>query len=383
LGTISFLVPPGLTWNLHTTIIDATMRKKKKLGKYSFDKFLGAALGLKLIFWFLDIAAPVHLAAIVFFVLYARGMALALVVAVALEGAAVVFASLLFPVAMVHMSMPVTTRGWLLHKLSKPFFRTLLAILYWCFFLYLTLLPPLACLAVGTVFCGRNLNDLVVASNENSELYVGLAEIEAVPKNKDVPKELQEFKNKKVLPLTWSALILPSGLLVAAAALFGMTAVFPMRTNGLYGRYFLDRLDLETMVTEVTYVAKARNLRELEEKAQLSWKPVVMGLGLGFSAGFLLGGSVGMTFFTGFVQGATYGMMLSGAVAALVGLCWFVMLIFKDKKARLSSAKFATVVLVAGLIFGGIGAAVFSQSTFETGPSAPPENAGHGKAHGH
>ena len=73
LGTIALLIPPGLTWNLHTTIIDATMRKKKKLGKYSFDKFLGAALGLKLIFWFLDIAAPVHILAIVFAVLAARG----------------------------------------------------------------------------------------------------------------------------------------------------------------------------------------------------------------------------------------------------------------------------------------------------------------------
>jgi hypothetical protein len=274
----------------------------------------------------------------------------------------------------------VTTRGWLLHKLSKPFFRTLPAVLFWCCFLYLTLLGPLACLAVGVVFCGKNVNELVVASNENSALYVGLAEIESVPKNKDIPKELEQFKSKKRIEPTWSVLILPSCLLVAAAAMFGMTAVFSMRANGLYGRYFLDRLDLETMAVEVTYVAKAKNLRELEEKAELSWRPVVMGLGLGFSAGFLLGGSVGMTFFTGFLQGATYGMMLSGAVAALVGLCWFVMLIFKDKKARRSSAKFATIVLVAGLVFGGIGAAVFSQSDFKTGPTGPPDNAAQGKA---
>jgi DNA-directed RNA polymerase subunit M/transcription elongation factor TFIIS len=379
IGAVCLLIPPGLAWNLHTTVIDATMRKKKKLGKYSFDKFLGAALGLKLIFWFFDIAAPVHLAALVFLVLGTRGMPLGFIVAGALEAAAVLFASLLFPVAMTHMSMPITTRGWLLNKLSKPFFRTLPAVLYWCFFLYLTLLPPLACVAAGTVFCGKSLNELVVASNENSDLYVGLAEIESIPKNKDIPKELQDFRNKKRIDLNWSTLILPSCLLVAAAGLFGMTAVFSMRTNGLYARYFMDRLDLETMAVEVTYVPKASNLRELEEKAALSWKPVGMGLGLGFSAGFLLGGSIGMTFLTGFVQGATYGMMLSGSVATLVGLCWFIALLFKDAKARRSSAKFATAVLVAGFVFAGIGAAIYSQSTFETGPTAPPENAGPGK----
>src|SRR5262249_24704357 len=52
LGTINLLIPPGLTWNLHTVIIDATMRKKKKLGKHNFDRFLGAAVALKLIVWY-------------------------------------------------------------------------------------------------------------------------------------------------------------------------------------------------------------------------------------------------------------------------------------------------------------------------------------------
>src|SRR5579862_7415143 len=43
LSYVSLLVAPGLAWNLDTTIIDATLRKKKKLGKYTFDKFLGVA----------------------------------------------------------------------------------------------------------------------------------------------------------------------------------------------------------------------------------------------------------------------------------------------------------------------------------------------------
>jgi Zn finger protein HypA/HybF involved in hydrogenase expression len=45
LATIAVMITPGLAWNLHTTIIDATLRKKKKLAKYHFEKLLGAALG--------------------------------------------------------------------------------------------------------------------------------------------------------------------------------------------------------------------------------------------------------------------------------------------------------------------------------------------------
>jgi hypothetical protein len=101
-----------------------------------------------------------------------------------------------------------------------------------------------------------------------------------------------------------------------------------------------------------------------------------MGLGLGFTAGLLLGGSIGMSFFNGFVQGATCGMMIAGALAVLAGLGGFFMLIFTDAKKRAQSAKFATAVLLAGLVYGGIGAGVYSTSDFQTGPSGPQDRGG-------
>src|ERR1700733_13685629 len=117
LATIAFLAPPGLAWNLHTVIIDLTLRKKKKLPKYHFDKLLGAALGLKLLLWFLDVALPLHILALVCLLFNFP------LVALGLEVAAVIFASLLFPLGMSHMAMPVTIRGWMINKMSGPFFR--------------------------------------------------------------------------------------------------------------------------------------------------------------------------------------------------------------------------------------------------------------------
>ncbi|HEX4070183.1 MAG TPA: hypothetical protein VHX68_03410 [Planctomycetaceae bacterium] len=376
LGTISLLIPPGLTWNLHTTIIDATMRKKKTLGKYTHDKFLGAALGLKLIFWFLDIAAPVHIAAVVFLVLGVRGMPLGFIVAGALEVAAVLFASLLFPVAMTHMSMPITRRGWMLNKLSKPFFRTFPAVMYWCFFLYLTLLPVIACVVVGGYFAARGIPELLDHAAVNTQIFLAKAEIENIPKGKDVPHELQDAAKATVMPMNWTPYFVASGMLVAAGALFGTIAVFSMRTNGQYGRYFMDRLDLETMVDEIVYVPKARNLEEFEAKASaLSWKPILTGVGLMYAVAILLGGSIGLSFLTGAPEGVTYGLLISGPILTIVGFGWVIVAAATGRKKENSPLKFAAGVLASGLVAAGIGAALYATVDFKSGPAGPGGNA--------
>ena len=113
-----------------------------------------------------------------------RGMPLGFMVAAALEGAAVLFASLLFPVAMTHMAMPITRRGWMLNKLSKPFFRTFPAVIYWCFFLYLTLLPAIACVAVGGFFAARGIPELLDHAAVNTRIFTAKAEIENIPKTR-------------------------------------------------------------------------------------------------------------------------------------------------------------------------------------------------------
>ncbi len=75
-----------------------------------------------------------------------------------------------------------------------------------------------------------------------------------------------------------------------AAGWFGATAVFLMRANGLYTRFFLDYLDLETMEPDVKYVAKVSRLEDLEGKKGLTWQAILAGLGLAGVFGFAFGG---------------------------------------------------------------------------------------------
>src|ERR1700733_7707750 len=273
LATIAVMITPGLAWNLHTTIIDATLRKKKKLAKYHFEKLLGAALGFKFLFWFLDVAAPLHILALVFLLLKFP------LVALGLEVAAVIFGALLFPLAMSHMAMPVTTRGWLLNKMSGPFFRTLPALAYWDIFLLLMMIVPVGCIAGGAIMSGTDLIDLADASNFNSVLHTKMAEIENLPKTGIMPEDLREWQGKKEIAQNWDPFWIPAGLMVLAAGFFGATAVFLMRANGLYARYFLDYLNLETMEPETKYVAKVARLDDLEDAKGLTWQKVLVGVG--------------------------------------------------------------------------------------------------------
>ena len=326
LATIAVMITPGLAWNLHTTIIDATLRKKKKLAKYHFEKLLGAALGFKFLFWFLDVAAPLHILALVFVLLKFP------LVALGLEVAAVIFGALLFPLAMSHMAMPVTIRGWLLNKMSGPFFRTLPALSYWALFLLLMMIVPLACVG-GAVFMAQGIDTLIENSNYNAVLFTKNAEIDNLSRNAVMPEGLQEWRSKKPAELDFKPFWIPSGLVVLAAGWFGATAVFLMRANGLYTRYFLDYLDLETMEPETKYVAKVARLEDLEGKKGLTWQTVLAGLGLAGVFGFAFGGGGAAAMGKDFLLGVGIGLSVVGVGAILVGHFWLLFEAFKDSMA--------------------------------------------------
>jgi hypothetical protein len=331
---IAVLVPPGLAFNLHTTIIDLTLRKKKKVGKYHFDKFLGAALGLKLLAWFLVIAAPLHLLALAFLILWIRGIAPpGLAVAGALELVAVVFASYLFPIMMAHMAMPVTWPGWLVHKMSKPFFRTFPALSYWCFFLFLTMLGPLLCVGAAGYLSGGSIVKLVADANENTRVFLVKRSIEDLPKDRSLSPEQQATQSKEVVGLDFMPMIVPSILLVVAGSLFGLTAVFLMRANGLYAYYFLDRLDLVTMAEEIKYVPKATTLDEIESRKGVTWNTVLAGLGVGFVAAFAFGGASATLSGKPFLAGAGWGLLTGGILIAIGGYFWLLVEAFIDSMA--------------------------------------------------
>jgi hypothetical protein len=344
---VTLLMPPGLAWNLHTKIIDATLRKKKKLPKYHFDRLLGTALGFKFILWFLDVAAPLHILALIFLILRFP------LVAIGLEVPAAIFASLLFPLAMSHMSMPITVRGWLLNKMSGPFFRTLPALAYWAMFFWLLMIVPIACVAGAGIASGNGLSELAEASNFNSELHSKLEELDNLPKNAQLTDEQRKWQGKKPIEQNWNPFWIPAGLLVVAAGFFGATSVLLMRANGLYARYFLDYLNLETMEPETVYVAKVARLDDLEGKKGLTWQTVFAGIGLSGVFGFALGGASASLMGKDFMLGVGSGLLVAGMLLCLVGHFWLLFEAFQDSMAWFGAILLSTNFGWSSYIFVG------------------------------
>jgi len=311
-GAVILLSPMGMAWTLQTAIIGATIRKKNRLEDFRFDPLLGAFHGLMLALWFLDVAAPAHLLAGACLVLYWSGLPLALPAAGAVELFALLFASLLFPLATSHMAMPVPTRGWLVHKMWRAFSRTFPAILHWCALLYLTLVPTMACAAAGAFFCGRGVAQLVEASAENSKIDAIKLQVESLPIWAELTAEQLEYKNKAPADLPWHLLVIPGCLLLASQVSFAWTAVFLMRANGLYTRHFADQLDLEMTVAETSYLPTGLSIDEIKGAERVTWKAVFICLVATTGIGTLFGLALAAATGTSLLIGTTIGLCFAG-----------------------------------------------------------------------
>jgi hypothetical protein len=350
-GSVALLVPLGFAWNLNVAIVDAALRKKRKLSKYAFDLLAGIGAGFKLVAWFLVVAAPAHVLALVAVALYFFGMPYTLPVAGGLEAAGFLFASLVFPIASTQFAMPVGAGGWRVRTMWRPLRRTIPAILRWCGCFYLTLALPLACLALGATFCGKDVAQLIQASEENSKIYVAKKAAADSPGNPSLPSDVREFAGKRPIEIPWRVLIVPAGLLLLATTAFGGFAVFPMRINGLYAHCFVDWLDLEMKSSETSYVALAKTLDQIVVPGRLNWNRILIGLGTALGTGILIGGTATAIAGENFLTGAAVGLWLAGIVLAIGGSCW---LLFEAAEGSdFSHAMRYAVLLVPVLAVGG------------------------------
>jgi hypothetical protein len=350
-GSVALLVPPGLAWNLNVAIVGATLRKKRKLSKYGFDLLAGIGAGFKLVAWFLDVAAPAHLLALAAVGLSCFGMPRALPVAGGLEAAGFLFASLLFPIASTQMAVPAGTGGWRVRRMWRPLRGTIPAVLRWCGCFYLTLALPLACLALGGFFCGKDVAQLINASAENSKIYVAKKAAEDSPGDRSLPSEVRDVAAQPESEMPWRVLIVPAGLILLAATVFGGSAVLPMRVNGLYAHCFLDRLDLEMTSSETSYVAPAKGLDQIAVGGRLNWNRILIGLGTALGTGLLIGGTAAAIAGQDFFAGAAIGLWLAGIVLAIGSACW---LLFEALEGSdFSHAMRYAVLAVPLVVLGG------------------------------
>lgn len=261
---VTGMVAPGWAWFLHTEIIKLTLAKKKKIKKIRFDFFLTSALGIKFFAWLFVFSLPVQIVTGGIGVwLWFTGMPIAGMISV---GIGFVIAMLMFPIVMVHMSMPVTGRGWLFPTIARVFSRTVAPVLYWQVFFVLMMSPIIGGVVTIGALSGQKLARYANTMEVNSEIAAAKAYEKG--KSETLSARMEALRAREETAVDHQVLILPAAIWFGICIPFGFAAVFNMRSNGLFAYYFKGSLELIDRVKGVVYVAKTDEQRLAEEKAK-------------------------------------------------------------------------------------------------------------------
>ena len=260
LAVVTFMVPFGWAWFLNSEIIKATMDKRGKLPRINFDMFTCVALGIKFFVWQILMGVQLLLPVAAVF-LIRQGL---LIPGIALIAVTELVLFLMLPQVMIHMVMPVTTRGWLMHIQFKAWAKSIGVCAYWCGVTSVVLLPTLVPLGLAGAIGYRGFIQFSADMTHNYKANAALGEDFEVfyaaknnPKKNETPVEPKtddpKYKNN---PISWKGIIAPIIGLILSELMFGFGAVLAMRVNGLLGLYFKKHLKLVTMAKETKWVAK-------------------------------------------------------------------------------------------------------------------------------
>ena len=172
---------------------------------------------------------------------------------------------LMIPQVMIHMVMPLTKRGWMMHIQFKAWGKSLGASVYWCGITFVAVLPALVPVALAGGIGFRGVNSFVLDMKHNytanatlgEDLEVYYAARNNPKKNETAPIEPKgEDPKYELRKIRWKGAIFPAIGLILSELMFGFGAVFAMRANGNFGLYFKRQLKLETLAKDVKWVAK-------------------------------------------------------------------------------------------------------------------------------
>ncbi len=135
----------------------------------------------------------------------------------------------MLPLAMIHMAMPVTMRGWLNFLMLPTFFRNAAPTLYFWVILIATSLPGAIVIAVPVFLFWPSLLEL--SQSQSNESFAMTSQM-------------------------WIALSVTLVVSLAVQLLNSFVLLFNMRVIGLMAYYFQNSLDLVTFIAEKTYVSK-------------------------------------------------------------------------------------------------------------------------------
>jgi hypothetical protein len=202
---VVYLITPGWIWHLTQVTIRATMSRKDDISDVSFDIFQNVALGIKLFVWGIVYVLPL------FFIFPV--------------------ALLMYPLAMIHFTTPVTKKAWLSPAMLGVLLRNLGPTLYYCFVAFVVNLAGFLGYFAIWFFFSASL--AAVATAMQGSAAVGA--------------------------MGWVMLGVAIGVSVLCTSFLAFASIFTMRVNGLLGYYFKDRLDLTLIVAEQKYVPGKRD----------------------------------------------------------------------------------------------------------------------------
>ncbi len=198
LTLLTILIVPGWRWCVVVETVRVSAARKSNIKRLNFDIFQNMALGLKVFIWLF-----------VFCVWFPPAI-------------------VMFPLAMVHMAMPVTKRAWLNFLMLPTFFRNIGPTLYFWVIVVATQIPLLAIVGLSTF------------------MFYGKIE------------EMVRTHGKPSFPMSqaWVAL----GVILAAEFTYlfvnSFLLLFYARVIGLLAFYFQNSLDLVTFIAEKEYKRK-------------------------------------------------------------------------------------------------------------------------------
>ncbi|MFN0055651.1 MAG: hypothetical protein ACKV0T_26180 [Planctomycetales bacterium] len=198
-GMVCYLVTPGLNWCLIVETIKLTVKHKTDLRAGEIDLFSAVALGIKTLLWSVVFLTPLTFP--------------------------------MYPIAMIHMAMPVTRKGWMFWAILPIFFRHIKPALYWWLGLILSNLLILIIWIVTMLVAGATLWGIIVTFQAGESQTAG-----------------------KVL--LWGILIAYILLGILTCSYVAATWIFNGRVLGQLAYYYRETLDLEVLVAEKQYVAK-------------------------------------------------------------------------------------------------------------------------------
>jgi len=241
----------GWMWHLCCEIIRGTMGKKDVLKRVNFDVYACMALGVKTIVWSILFFLPARLVIVGLSFLISDPLAKTVVdLVISLPF------YLMMPLAMCHMAMPLTTKGWESPVLFRVLGKTLAPTLYWWIVYAVTNVVAIGLVVAGTIFFGASVATTVQALDASSK-----ADAAAAANAGKFGAAEPAAPADPSLVADWVGVGIAGGFLVGFVLVYSFTAVYNMRSLGLLAYFFTKELELVTKVEDKAYTFKRKEVK--------------------------------------------------------------------------------------------------------------------------